>query len=589
MTDAFLKLFVNHRNLVPVVSVEGHAQSTDARRGEGTFKQLDQTMNRLKNAGLLFGASITVTRENMDEVLSDTFVEELVEKGCRAVLYIEYVPVDEISMQLAPTPKDNVEIEKRVRRLRETFDKLLFISFPGDEHKSGGCLAAGRGFFHINPKGGAEPCPASPYSDSDIRKLGVRGALKSPLFRILREGKILMENHAGGCVLFENRQNMDTLIRKSYIQKERMVEEFMELTSIDSVSFKERKMADALKKKLADLGVEVYEDDAGKDCGGNAGNVYGYLKGTLPGAPLLFSAHMDTVEPGIGKKPVYQPDGKITSQGDTVLGADDVAGIEAILEAIRCIQEHQIPHRDIEVVFPVAEEVYGLGSVRFDYQKLQAKEAYVLDLSGEIGTASLQEPTLISFCIKIHGKASHSGFAPELGVHAIAIAAEAIEKIKQGRVDEETTVNIGMISGGAATNIVPELVTLKGEVRSYCHEKALVQLQRIGVIFTGVAASRGATCEIEYTIHLKAYQVPEETPVVQRFLHVCDRLGIEGNLTKTFGGSDNNIFLQHGISGIVLACGMHQVHTLQEYTHQDDLTNCAAIVLELMTGEEEIQ
>lgn len=215
MRDEHLRLFVKNRNLVPVISVEGHMTATDTRRGQGTYALLDQTMQKLQRAHLLFGASITVTRENMKEVLADAFVRELIDKGCRAILYIEYVPVDEVSMELAPTPEDNAYIEKTVRGLRERFDRTLFISFPGDEHKSGGCLAAGRGFFHINTVGGAEPCPASPYSDRNVKEIGLREALKSPLFQALREEEILLEDHAGGCVLFESRDKVEALLQRN--------------------------------------------------------------------------------------------------------------------------------------------------------------------------------------------------------------------------------------------------------------------------------------------------------------------------------------------------------------------------------------
>ena len=214
MNAEYLKLFRKNRNLVPVISVEGHAWETDERRGEGTYALLENTMAQLKENHLLFGTSITVTRENMDKVLSEEFVEELLKKGCRAILYIEYVPVDEKSMELAPTPEDNKYVEQTVDKLREKFDQTLFISFPGDEQKSGGCLAAGRGFFHINTHGGAEPCPASPFSDVNIKDVGLREALKSPLFRKLREQEILLEDHAGGCVLFDNREKVEALLKE---------------------------------------------------------------------------------------------------------------------------------------------------------------------------------------------------------------------------------------------------------------------------------------------------------------------------------------------------------------------------------------
>lgn len=370
------------------------------------------------------------------------------------------------------------------------------------------------------------------------------------------------------------------------VDKDRMVREFAELVEIDSVSFRERKMADVLIKKLEELGFSVREDDAAGRIGSNAGNLYAYLEGSLEGEPILFSSHMDTVEPGIGKHAVLHDDGKITSRGDTVLGADDVAGLSAILEAVRTLQENAIPHRSIEVLFTVAEESYGKGSSVFDYDTINARQAYVLDISGPVGRASLQEPTLISFEILVKGKAAHAGFAPEEGVHAIAAAADAITKIRQGRLDDETRVNIGKIEGGQATNIVPDLVIVKGEIRSYLHESALAQMDEIRRIFEESGESFGAEVEVKDESLLWAYRIEKNEPVVQRFLRVCESLDLEGCLTKTFGGSDNNSFLRHGIRGIVLACGMNQVHSTIEYTSAEELVLCASIVAGLMAQED---
>lgn len=370
------------------------------------------------------------------------------------------------------------------------------------------------------------------------------------------------------------------------INSKRLIQEFCELVAIDSTSFHERQMADVLKNKMTELQIDVFEDCAGDLYQGDAGNLYGFLKGDLPGKPLLFSSHMDTVEPGCQKKAMIQENGKITSDGTTVLGADDIAGIVAILESIRVLKENHIPHRDIEILFPIAEEVYIQGSRVFDYQKIQSKEAYVLDLNGPIGTASLQEPTLISFQIEVIGKASHAGFAPEAGLHAIYIAASAIEKIKQGRIDEETTVNIGKIQGGVATNIVPEKTLIEGEIRSYNHEKAILTFQHILAVFESITNKYQAEFKEEHTLYLHAYQVLESERVVQRFINVCQQLDITPSLTKTFGGSDNNSFMMHGIKGIVLACGMNNVHTTSEYTSIDDLKKSTKIILNLMRSEE---
>lgn len=371
------------------------------------------------------------------------------------------------------------------------------------------------------------------------------------------------------------------------IKEDRLVEEFCKLVSIDSPTFGERKMADYLKDELTQLGFKVIEDNSGARYHSDCGNVYGYLAGDLEGEPLLFSAHMDTVEPSKGKMAIIKEDGTITSDGTTVLGADDLSGIVAILEAIRVIKENKLSHRSIEVLFPIAEESYLLGSNVYDFCEIKSKEAYVLDLSGPVGLAAIKAPTVVSFTATIKGKTSHAGFAPEEGIHAIKVAGNAIGSIEQGRVDGEMTVNIGMIEGGIARNIVPDHCVIKGEVRSLNHEKALEEVKRIENVFNENAKKFGATCEYETSFGCIAYEVEENHPVIQRFQKVCKDLEYETKLTTTSGGSDNNNFLLNGIKGIVLACGMNQVHSCDEYTTISELMKISNIVLKLMTREEQ--
>jgi tripeptide aminopeptidase len=370
------------------------------------------------------------------------------------------------------------------------------------------------------------------------------------------------------------------------INTERMIKEFCELVSVDAIPFQERNMADRLRHKLTGLGFEVMEDRAGEHYNGNSGNLYGYLPGELEGEPLLFSAHMDTVEPGINKKAIVHEDGTITSDGTTVLGADDLSGVVAILEAIRSIKEKGLPHRSIEVLFTIAEEVYLKGSYVFDYNKIKAKEAYVLDLDGPVGTAAVKAPTVIAFTVEVTGRASHAGFAPEQGIHAIAIAAEAVTKIKQGRIDEETTINIGLIEGGKARNIVPEKCILHGEVRSLKHEKALVEVDKIKQIFNKITEHYHGNLDFTTSFGCIAYEVEQKHSVVRRFEIVCNDLNYPTKLIETFGGSDNNNFLQNHITGIVIACGMNKVHSCSEYTQVDELRKCSNIVFKLMTDKE---
>ena len=371
------------------------------------------------------------------------------------------------------------------------------------------------------------------------------------------------------------------------IKKDRILKEFEELISIDSLSFAERDMADRLKEKLAALGFEVREDNAGAQEDGTAGNVYGYLKGTLPGDPILFSAHMDTVRPGIGKKMfLNEATGKIESGKDTILGADDVTGLVEILEAVRHLQEEKIPYRDIEVIFPIAEELYIKGTDAFDFSQVKAKEAYVLDMGGAPGAAALRAPSLISFTVKMHGKASHAGFAPEQGIHAIRAVSLAISRIEQGQVDEDSTLNIGKISGGEGTNIIPELCTCEGEIRSYSHQKALELLEKIRASFEKAVREKGGSFSMEHEVNLHAYETDREAPVVKRFERACETLSLPCTLTETFGGSDNNNFALHGISGIVISCGMYQCHSTLEYTYEKDLKTGAALVAALVSERE---
>lgn len=376
------------------------------------------------------------------------------------------------------------------------------------------------------------------------------------------------------------------------IQRSRLVSQFEKMVEFDSETYQEREIADYLTDELKQLGFEVREDDAGHrlkeklpeyGTAAPTGNLYGYLKGTTGSAPILLSAHMDTVKPGKGKRAVQDEKGKITSEGDTVLGADDLSGIAAILEAVRVVKENNLPHGDIEVLFPVAEENYGKGSQLIDYSQIKSKQAFVFDLSGEIGLAATAAPTLLSFAIKVKGKNAHAGFCPQLGINAIEIAAHAISQLKQGWVDDETTVNIGKISGGKQTNIVSDECVVLGEIRSLKDHKALSEWNRLKEIFEGNAAGYGGSLEIVVEKQIEAYEISDSEEVVERFKRVCRSLGLKGSTQYTLGGSDNNHFVKGGIRGIVVACGMNEVHTPNEFTTEDELEKSALLALGLIT------
>jgi MoaA/NifB/PqqE/SkfB family radical SAM enzyme len=207
-----LELFDAQRNLTPILSIEGDAAHTDARRGGGVHTRLTDAMRSLAERRILFGASITATRENLASVINDHFLASLKENGCKLVFYVEYVPVAEATQSLAMTEAERITLNGRLETLRSREDDMVYIAFPGDELASGGCLAAGRGFFHINPRGGAEPCPFSPFSDSNVKAIGLREALRSPLFKKLTAQDILLQDHSGGCVLFGQEETVRQLL-----------------------------------------------------------------------------------------------------------------------------------------------------------------------------------------------------------------------------------------------------------------------------------------------------------------------------------------------------------------------------------------
>jgi MoaA/NifB/PqqE/SkfB family radical SAM enzyme len=211
----YLDFLAVNPNLVPLISMEGNMVTTDQRRGSGVYRKIEEAMKSLKNRGNIFGVSVTVTSKNLEEVFSDAFINEIKERGCKAVIYVEYVPVDGSSKNLAFDDDSRTIFERKLNKIREHEKEMIFIAFPGDEKESGGCLAAGRGFFHINPYGEAEPCPFSPYSDTTLMNTSLKEALRSPLFLKLQNAGNLLVEHTGGCVLFEQEAEVKALLERT--------------------------------------------------------------------------------------------------------------------------------------------------------------------------------------------------------------------------------------------------------------------------------------------------------------------------------------------------------------------------------------
>ena len=373
------------------------------------------------------------------------------------------------------------------------------------------------------------------------------------------------------------------------INKERIINEFNKLISFDSLSFHEKNIYEYLINKLKSLGLKIIVDDAGKKLSNNndsGNNIYALLEGNKKGEPILFSSHMDTVSPGINKKAIIDGD-IIKSSGDTILGADDVTGIVSILEALNIIKENNLSHPDIEVVFFVAEEPYCKGSSVFDFNIIKSKIAYVLDLQGSVGTAAISAPSIFSFEIDVLGKSAHAGFEIEKGISSILISSEAISKIKFGRLDENTTLNIGTINGGDGKNIVPEKTIIKGELRSNNRIYALDILNNIKDVFDEVSKKYNGISKFSYNEDIMAYKIDINSYVVKRYQNALNSLGYgKAILVDTFGGSDNNNFNKNGILGIVIANAMNNIHTKNEYFKISELIKSINITLKLMTMED---
>lgn len=383
------------------------------------------------------------------------------------------------------------------------------------------------------------------------------------------------------------------------INEDRLVNTFLELVGIDCESYFERNIAVYLKKYFERLGISYWEDQASETlkeiCFKTLGiesqpgnNIYAYLPGNLPieqenkEKAILLSAHMDTVHPGKGRRAVRKEDGKIETDGSTVLGADDGTGIAEILEILTILQEESLPHPDIEVIFSPAEEPYCQGSRLIDYSRIQAKKGFVLDLSGEVHFAAYAAPAIYSLYIRVLGKASHAGFAPEEGIHALYIASKAIASLPYGHVEEDTTVNLGTITGGMGKNVVPEEVYLTGEIRSMSQEKAKHWAEEIKRVFELYATQIGGRVEIKIEKEFDAYSLDEEEEVRKIFEKSVRELGMTPHFMQTYGGSDANHYNSHGIKTLVVANAMHEVHSVREYTRVEDMVKACTILLKII-------
>lgn len=372
------------------------------------------------------------------------------------------------------------------------------------------------------------------------------------------------------------------------INRERLADLFLMLVKISSVSGTEKAVSDQIQGLAEKLGGKVFMDGSAAGTGSDTGNLVIKFPGEVDVPPLLLSGHMDTVEPGVNVSPILE-NGKFYSDGTTILGADDKSAIAIIFETIRVMQEQGIPHGPLEVVFTTCEEVGLKGAKYLDFGLISAKYGYALDTSDTEGIV-IKAPAANRIEIKIHGKDAHAGVAPENGVNAITLASKAIAGIEQGRIDSETTCNIGMIQGGVATNIVPSLVIVKGEVRSHSNEKLDKVTEGIISAFQTVVDDYRAkgpknnlpSLEVMVEKDFPLTNIPGDHKVVRMALQAAQNLGRRLELKSTGGGSDANIFYDKGIMTCVLGTGMQDMHTLRESILLEDMVKTAIFLMEII-------
>lgn len=372
------------------------------------------------------------------------------------------------------------------------------------------------------------------------------------------------------------------------INRERLAETFQTLAEIDSPSRREGAVARHLQNILDAMGAETCTDNAGHKIGADTGNLVAKIKGNVPVPPLMLNAHMDTVSQGQGIKAVFK-DGFFTSDGRTILGADDKSAIAIILEAVRVVVENGLPHGPLELVFTICEEIGLLGAKHLDFDLITARSGFALDATDTAGIIT-RAPSANRLEFKVHGKDAHAGAAPEKGINAITLAARAIAGLEIGRIDRETTCNVGVIEGGSAINIVPKLVTVKGEVRSHDEEKlGRVTEEMVAAFKNAVAAYRPPAAdvgrprlEMQVERDFSRTHIPDDHPVVRLAQTASNNLGRTMVAKTTGGGADANIFFEKGIYTGVLGTGMQDMHTVRESIELEKMVQTTELVLEII-------
>jgi tripeptide aminopeptidase len=361
------------------------------------------------------------------------------------------------------------------------------------------------------------------------------------------------------------------------MKKNRLIDIFLQLIKIEALSQHEKPVADHIHDFLTNLKLKPYFDKSKVETKSDTGNL---ICKVGSGGDVMFLAHMDTARSTGDVKPLLLAD-RIASDGTSVLGVDNRAGIAVILYALEKMLLEKNAVKDFTIAFTTCEESSLAGSLNLEIAD-QIKKCFIFDSSLRPGSFIYSSCGAKSFNITIKGKASHSGLAPEKGINAIAIAAQALSKVKQGRIDANTTVNIGTINGGSATNVVPETTQLTGEVRS--SEKGMVEkvIQAIKAIFAKEAIDQRAGLVFKDEWDFKPYHIPPESEIYKDILLIMKKVGLTPDPVTSLAGSDANSLNGRGIPSLNLGIGAQNPHANDEFILMDDLNKSSEIALELM-------
>ena len=351
----------------------------------------------------------------------------------------------------------------------------------------------------------------------------------------------------------------------------------VELCEIPSPSYHEGDIAARVRSELESLGCEVSEDDVGLQIGAGCGNLLGRLPATAPGTPVLLCAHLDTVPVAAPVEVVLRDDGVLTNRNDAILGGDDKAAVAVMLVAVRQLLRDGAPHAGIEILLTPCEEVGLRGAAGFDVAHLTADVGFVFDHAGPIGQVVMSAPWHKRITASFLGVAAHAGMQPEDGRSAIAAAAQAIAQMPLGRIDDQTTANIGTVRGGEATNVVAPRCDIVAEARSRDPERLGEQITRMLDAMTAAAVAGGCDLECRVETQYRGYQLRRGDPQVRLAERALARVGIPPRHIAGGGGSDVNALVRNGFSAVNLCNAMVDVHTAQESIRLADLETMVAV------------